>query len=90
MAKRLLVLFLFAVGCVGGQSREAKQESNVARAEAPGPTPLTHPERDWRKAATGHDAVGPIPADVLQRMERESAPGGTLSPDAGVKSPSAS
>ena len=72
--------------CVGGQSSEAQQAAN-----APGPNPHATPpagppERDWKKAATGHGAVGAIPPAELSRLERESAPGGNLGSDAGPSS----
>jgi len=75
MTKHVLIGLVAALAaCVGGQSREAQRESNVARAQQ-SPEPLVRPERDWKKAATGHGAVGVVPADVLERMERRSAPG---------------
>ena len=75
--------------CVGGQGSEAQTAAN-----APGPNPQATPpagppERDWKKAATGHGAVGAIPPAELARLERESAPGGNLTSDAGPSSPTA-
>ena len=66
---------LFLAGCLGGQSAEAKHESKLASVEQNGPLPVTHPERDWKKAATGHGAVGAIPKETLDDMEKKSAPG---------------
>jgi len=69
---------LFLAGCLGGQSAEAKRESKLANVAQNGPLPVTHAERDWKKAATGHGAVGNIPAETLTDMEQKSAPGASV------------
>jgi hypothetical protein len=79
----LALTTLVLVACVGGQSPEARQQSNVAGAAAP-PGHVEKVENDWQKAATGHGAVS-VPSEVTAHMEKESAPGGNLTlrkPDA--------
>jgi len=57
------------------QPCRACRESKLASVEQNGPLPVTHPEKDWKKAATGHGAAGAIPKEALDDMEKKSAPG---------------
>ena len=74
MNKWIFITLLLA-GCIGGQRAESKQESKLANVAQNGPLPVTHPERDWKKAATGQGAAGAIPKETLDDMEQKSAPG---------------
>ena len=78
-----MLLATMLAGCLGGQSKQTKQESARAGDRSGDVPPATLAERDWKKAAQGHGAAGPIPADELARMEKESAPGGNVQRDAG-------
>ena len=75
MTKFILITTLALAGCIGGQRAESKRESKLANVAENGPLPVTHPERNWTKAATGHGAVGAIPKETLDDMEQKSAPG---------------
>jgi hypothetical protein len=80
--KRLLFA-LMLVGCLGGQSKQTKQESARVGDRSGDVPKATLAERDWKKAAQGTGAAGVIPPDELARMEKESAPGGNVQRDAG-------
>lgn len=75
-----LHLFLLAIaalsplGCLGGQSNQAKKQSAPVgdRSDVP---KSTLAERDWKQAARGHGAAGLISAEELARMDAKSAPG---------------
>lgn len=76
MTKFIFVITTLALaGCLGGQRAESQRESKLANVAENGPLPVTHPEHDWKKAATGHGAAGSIPQETLVDMEQKSAPG---------------
>lgn len=77
------ILFVFAAGCLGGQSKQAKSESaGVGDQSGDVPATTLH-QHDWKEAAEGHDAAGPIPIEDLARMDEASAPGRRAQRDAG-------
>lgn len=78
IALAMLATPVLVAACLGRPSAEAPPRPAPAKAAASSAPPT--PEKDWRAAAQGHGAAGPIPRDVLDRMERESAPGGTRPP----------
>lgn len=80
---------LVTAGCIGGQSEPARQTSDALGDRSRDVPPATLQERDWKEAAKGHAAAGPIPAAELVRMERRSAPGGNLDVDASAGDASA-
>lgn len=88
--KRHLVLVSLAslavAACLGGQSKQTKEESALAGDQSRGVPSATRAERDWTEAARGHGAAGPIAAEELARMDRLSAPGAKVQADAGSSS----
>jgi hypothetical protein len=83
MRAPILFTAILLVGCLGGQSKQTKQESARAGDRSADVPKATLAERDWKKAAQGTGAAGAIPPDDLARMEKESAPGGNVQRDAG-------
>jgi hypothetical protein len=79
----LLPSVLVLTACLGGQSKQTKQESAQAGDRSGDVPKSTLAERDWRKAAQGHGAAGIVPAEDLAAMEKESAPGAKIKPDGG-------
>ena len=73
----VLGVLVFA-GCIGGQSEPARQKSDSLGDRSRDVPAATLHELDWKEAAKGHAAAGPIPAADLVQMERRSAPGGNL------------
>lgn len=80
---RSVLFAVLLVGCLGGQSKQTKQESARAGDQSAGVPPATRVDRDWKKAARGTGAAGAFRADELARMEKDSAPGGIVQRDAG-------
>jgi hypothetical protein len=83
MRRYLFVVAVVLLVACGGQSKATREESARLGDQSGDVPPATLRERDWKKAAQGHGAAGPIPAEDLARMEKESAPGGKPSRDAG-------
>jgi hypothetical protein len=81
--RTLFLCSLLLVGCLGGQSKQTKQDSAHAGDRSGDVPQATLAEHDWKKAAQGHGAAGTIPAADLARMDQESAPGGNIQRDAG-------
>ena len=82
----LALLATLAIGgCLGGQSKQTKQESARAGDQSGGVPRATLAENDWKKAATGTGAAGVIPAEDLAAMDAESKPGAKIQRDGGVK-----
>lgn len=74
-----VVVVACAIGaCLGGQEKQTKDASDKLGNQSSEVPPATLAEHDWKKAAQGHGAVGPIPAEDLARMEKASAPGQSL------------
>jgi hypothetical protein len=83
MKALLLSSLLCLVACLGGQSKQTKQESARAGDRSGDLPTATRAETDWKKAAQGHGAAGVVPAEDLAAMDKESAPGAKLAGDAG-------
>jgi hypothetical protein len=73
-----LVATWLVLGCFGGQSKQAREQSARVGDQSAAVPPETRQEHDWKKAAQGRGAAGPFDAEDLARMEEESAPGGNL------------
>lgn len=82
MRLRAIAALLFLTGtltaCLGGQSAQTREESAKVGDRSAGVPPSTLAERDWKKAAQGHGAAGPISPEDIARMEQRSAPGGNV------------
>lgn len=84
MTRALAIALVCVAGCFGGQSMRA-EDTSKPQGDQSRAVPASVKEKDWKEAARGHGAVGAIPRDVLDRMERASAPGGGLGTDAGAR-----
>jgi hypothetical protein len=83
MRALLLSSVLVLAACLGGQSKQTKQESAQAGDRSGDVPKSTLAERDWKKAAQGRGAAGVVPPEDLVAMEKESAPGAKTKPDGG-------
>jgi hypothetical protein len=81
--KTVVVLALVLTACVGGQSKQTKQESARAGDQSRDVPKATLADKDWKKAAQGHGGAPAISPEELARMDRESAPGANVQRDAG-------
>lgn len=81
-----VLLVLLVSACLGGQSKQTKEEASLAGDQSRGVPPKARAERDWKEAAQGHDAAGAIPPEDLARMDRLSVPGARIQADAGASS----
>jgi hypothetical protein len=83
MKTACVLLALMLVACLGGQSKQTKQESARAGDQSGDVPKTTLAKKDWKEAARGHGAAPAISAEELARMDRESAPGANARRDAG-------
>jgi hypothetical protein len=83
VTRALAIGLVCLAGCLGGQSMRA-EDTSKRQGDQSQAVPASVKEKDWQEAARGHGAVGSIPREALDRMERESAPGGGLGTDAGA------
>lgn len=85
---RIALLALVLASCVGGQPPVTKAQSQALgdrSRDVPPETRQQEHENHWTAAARGHGAAGPFSPSELARMDRESAPGGNVQADAGVR-----
>lgn len=77
MSARVVAFIALALlGCLGGQSKTAREESARVGDQSGDVPPATTREHDWRAAATGHGAAGPITEEDIHRaMTRGAHPG---------------
>jgi hypothetical protein len=80
-----LALVTALVACGGGQPPRTKEQSEALGDQSRDVPAATRQEKDWKAAARGHGAAGPISSSDHAQWDKESLPDASVPADAGVR-----